>query len=102
MKKVPKIVHRALRDQTETIPSRRWTVRLLVPGKLVLKTSTDPTGFELGKVTVLVNLHGKDPTSGEKINIASKLTAVCEPDGVILNSSNLAARLSFAYLHCGT
>ena len=40
---------RTLRNQTETIPSRRGTVRLLIPGKLVLEPTTNPAGFELGK-----------------------------------------------------
>ena len=67
MKKVPKMVGRTLRNQTETVPSSRRAVRLLVPGKLILETTA--TGFELGKVTVLINLHSKDPTSGEKIDV---------------------------------
>ena len=48
MKKVPKMVGRTLRNQTETVPSSRRAVRLLVPGKLILETTANPTGFELG------------------------------------------------------
>ena len=78
------MICRTLRNQTETIPSRRGTVRLLIPGKLVLEPATNPTGFELGKVTVFVNFHRKDPTPGEKIDIATELATVREPDSIIV------------------
>ena len=39
MKQVPIMIGRALRNQTETITSRGRTVRLLIPGKLVLEPS---------------------------------------------------------------
>ena len=78
------MVGRTLRNQTETIPSSRWAISLLVPGKLILETTADPTGLELGKVTVLINLHSKDPTTGEKINVTIQLTTVSKPDGVIV------------------
>ena len=76
MKKVPKMVGRTLRNQTETIPSSRRAISLLVPGKLILETTANPTGLELGKVTVLINLHSKDPTSGEKIDVTIQPTTV--------------------------
>ena len=85
MKNVPIVIGRPLSNQKEPVPSRRRTVRLLVPGKLVLKTPTDSTGIELGKVIILVNLHSEDPTPGKKIDIATQLSAVREPDGVILS-----------------
>ena len=78
------MVGRTLRNQTETVPSSRRAVRLLVPGKLILETPANPTGLELGKVTVLINLHSKDPTSGEKIDVTVQPTTVSKPDGVIV------------------
>ena len=68
---------------------------MLIPGKLVLKTTTDPTGLELGKVTDLVNLHSKDPTPGGKIDVAIKF-AVREPHGVIVQVTLELFQLSSA------
>ena len=84
MKQIPIVIGCALSNQTETIPSCGWTVSLLVPGKLVLETPTDPTGFELGKVTVFIDLHRENPAPGDKIDIAVKLATVGKPDGVIV------------------
>ena len=56
----------------------------MIPGKLVLEPTTDPTGFELGKVTVFVNLHLQDPAPGQEINILTKLATVGEPDSIIV------------------
>ena len=78
------MIGRTLRNQTETIPSSRRAVRLLVPGKLILETPTNPTGLELGKVTVFINLHSEDPTPGEKIDVTTQPATVSKPDGVIV------------------
>ena len=80
------MISSTLRNQTETVPSRGRAVSLLVPGKLILKTTTDPTRFELGKESVLVNLHSENPTTGKKIDIATKLAAVGEANSVIVPS----------------
>ena len=87
MKKVPIVsivIGSTLSDQTETVPSSGRAVALLVPGKLVLKTATNPTRFELGKVTVFINLHSEDPATGEKINVATKLATVSKANSVIV------------------
>ena len=73
MKQVPIVISSTLRNQTETVPSRGRAVSLLVPGKLILKTTTNPTRFELGKNPFLSNLHSENPATGKKIDIATKL-----------------------------
>ena len=66
MKQVPIVISSTLRNQTETVPSRGRAVSLLVPGKLILKTTTNLTRFELGKESVLVNLHSENPATGDR------------------------------------
>ena len=100
MQKVLIVLGRTLSDQMETIPSRRRTVRLLVPGKLVLETPTDPTGLKLGKMIVFVNLHSKDPTSGAKYIMATKLAAVRQPDSVIVQVTLELFQFSSANFCC--
>ena len=60
MKKVPIVISSTLRNQTETVPSSGRAAGLLIPGKLVLETTTNPTRFELGKESVFVNLHSEN------------------------------------------
>ena len=78
------MISSTLSDQTESVPSSGRAVSLLIPGELVLEPATNPTRLELGKETVLVNLHSKDPTTSEKINIATKLAAVSKANSVIV------------------
>ena len=56
MKQIPEIVGRTLGNQTKTITSSSRTVGLLLPGMLVLESTTDPSRLEFRKVTVFVNL----------------------------------------------
>ena len=78
---VPIVVGSTLSNQAETVPSSGRAVGLLVPGKLVLETATNPARFELGKVTVLVNLDSENPATGQKINIATKLGGATNTTG---------------------
>ena len=84
MKKVPVVISSALCNQTETAPSSGRAVSLLVPGKLILETTTNPTRLELGKESVLVNFHSENPATGQKIDVATKLATVSKANSVIV------------------
>ena len=62
----------------------------------MLIPATNPTGFELGKVTVFINFHRKGPTPGEKLDIATELATVREPDSIIVQVTLELFQLSSA------
>ena len=51
---------------------------------LVLESSTDPSGFELRKESVFVNLDGQNPTTSKEIDVPRQLALVCQMQGTVI------------------
>ena len=100
MKQVPIVISSTLSNQTETVPSSGRAVSLLIPGKLVLETTTDPTRFELGKESVFVNLDSENPATSEEIDITTKLATVSKANSVIVQVRLELLQLSSANFLC--